>query len=82
MYLGLAASLDDTTRLLELAATDPIAAADILDDWARQLQETAEQLRTQALPNAFSTGGVGDKVFIKVFGPDGQLKSMGGTHHN
>lgn len=79
----LTASLDDVTSLLELAIEDPIAAAKILDDWADQLHQAAEQLRSGNRPNAYSDGGVADKVFARVFGPDGKIKSTGGTHrHN
>jgi hypothetical protein len=70
-------SLNDVADVLELAATNPNAAADILDEWAGQLHLAAEHLRNN---NPLSSNeGIGDRVFAKVFGPDGALKSRGSS---
>lgn len=71
--------LDDVSDILELALADPLAAADQLDVWAEQLHAMADQLRAGAPLN--SREGFGDRVTVRVVGPDGRAKATGHSNN-
>ena len=82
--LDFAKVANDVADILELSVSDPLSAADLLDDWAKQLQKVASQLRVVAAETIEdesdgieSVSGFGDKVFAKVYGPDGKLRARG-----
>jgi hypothetical protein len=60
--------------ILALMLTDPLQAADRLDDLARKLTELAVSLRIEQSPGYLAPGGMGDRVKVQVFGPDGTIK--------
>lgn len=79
--LDLTGALAQTADLLELMTTNPLKAADALEDWASSLLDLATTLRSQPRndKDLVSNGGFGDRVKAKVYGPDGRLKGFGRT---
>ncbi len=78
----LADALNQTADLLELIESDPLKAADLLEIWAKDLQETAVKLRQANRPNypdLASVGGTNDRVYARVIGSDGRVRQTGGN---
>jgi hypothetical protein len=64
--------------MLELIASDPITAADKLEEMGRGMLELAQRLR-ESPPAAGGTrdpGGMSDRVRMRVVGADGQIKQQ------
>lgn len=85
--MDVADSLRDLADFLDLAAVDPLAAADLADSWADDLsaglREAARQLRAAHAaekPDTISEGGIRDRVRACVVGPDGQVRGIGGSN--
>jgi hypothetical protein len=75
------AGLERLREALSLMASDPEAAADLLEGMAARLLEHARSLRSVAAARAAqenpfaSGGGMGDSARIQVVGPDGKIKA-------
>lgn len=78
----LSLDFDDTARLVLLAETHPVVAADLLDSLATRLHEAAKALREGATPDTVSYGTARDRCRMKVIGPDGETKATAGTADN
>ena len=76
---GLADSLRDVADVMELAESNPRAAARTFREWAAELIAAAEVLEAQPPGDTVSEGGFGDRVRARVIGPDGSLRGTGGT---
>ena len=68
----------DLRRLLILLLLGDPAAADELDRLGDKLKEKAAQLRAEQAPR--STGGMGDRVQMRLVGPDGTVKQVVDTN--
>lgn len=75
-------ALNRLREALSLMATNPAAAADLLEGMAAKLMQHARSLRALAArgQNPLSSpGGMGDRCRIQVIGPGGEIKQEGGT---
>ena len=77
-------ALSQIADLLELAVTEPLRAADELDGWASQLKDVADALRASVKDDGApkDSGGIGERVMMRVVGPEGQEKQFIDTGRN
>lgn len=77
------AGLERLQEVLALMNNRPLEAAEKLEAMAAKLTELAQHLRQKAAGDDFKApGGMGDKVLMNVFGPDGKLKKSIDSSHN
>ncbi len=77
-------SLETMQKVLELLATDPAKAADLIEDLGNQMHQQAARIREklraghpQRIP-----GGMHDVVKMNVVGPDGVVRFSVDTSRN
>jgi len=70
-------ALADVQRIIGLLATDPLGAADAIENVSARLREQAEAIRkvVSAEQSPFKVpGGMVDIVKMRVVGPNGEIK--------
>ena len=64
----------DIRKLIKLVVAGEPAAVEMIDDLIVRLRMVQDRLRENPTGCFQSAGGIGERIIMKVHGPDGELK--------